>query len=54
MVYTFNALQLFLQRRISWHTLVFALRTQPIAVCGRGGNEIICPNVRRLLGVEVQ
>jgi hypothetical protein len=49
MTYTFNAIQLFLQRRVSFLTLVHALRTRPIAVSGQRGNEIICPTIRRLL-----
>jgi hypothetical protein len=47
MLYTFDAISLYLRGRISWPTLKLALRTRQPAVSGRFGSEIICRQTAR-------
>lgn len=49
MIYTYDAISLFLRRRVSWRTLLLALRTRQPAVAGRHGGEIICRATARAL-----
>jgi hypothetical protein len=50
MVYTFDAISLYLRRRISWQALKLVLRTRQAAVTGRYGAEIICRKTARDFG----
>lgn len=37
MLYLFNALKLYASQKITYETLVYALKKRPDAVCGKGG-----------------
>lgn len=44
MRYAFNVATLFLQQKITWQTLRYALRERPVAVAGRRGGYIVDPD----------
>lgn len=52
MIYTLDAIRLFLTRRIRFCTLVRAIKERPIAVCGKGGNYVICRHMARSMGMR--
>jgi hypothetical protein len=47
MIYTFDAICLWLRGNISLPSLWLVLRTRQSAVCGRGGSYIICRKTAR-------
>ena len=44
MKYAFNVVSLWATRKISFQTVLYALREKPIAVAGRGGGYIVEPS----------
>lgn len=51
MRYVFNVIELFLQQKITWQTLRYALRERPIAVAGQRGAYITEARLAELLGI---
>lgn len=43
-MYTWNLLSLWAGRKITWPTVIYALKSQPIAVAGRDGSYHIDPH----------
>ena len=42
-MYTWNLLMLWLTRKITWATVIYAMKSRPIAVAGRGGSFHVDP-----------